>query len=273
MMDDSHFLLDNAPPKEVLYTLLSFSRGSEYSNSDLIDILNEKWSYKAQRNYSNSTRRLFDLQLLDKNEAGLFSITTLGEKVKEIHEFDNELFNEVFHFLHTTFYYFIENPRKMFWSYRKCSEYLWRNKKIITNQEISNHVINEIDSNWPNLDTSTRGGRFNEGGVSSWKTWVNSLVPNPIGDSGELVYRHTNRYELILLSIDDYYRKYKLRFGDPVVVGANVLDEISSVFFLDLECAKQLIIIASRLSPLLSKRDTYGGMAITLNEPYSIERI
>jgi len=272
-MNDSHFLIDNAPPLEVIYTLLSFSIGSEYSNNDLVEILNNNWSYKPQRNFSNSTRRLLDLQLLEKNNEGKFLLTKLGQKVKEIYEFDNDIFLDVMHYLHNTSFINNKNPRMLFWSYRKCSEYFWQNKNIESNQELSNYIVNEIDKYWPGLDSAKIGGRFNEGGVSSWKSWINSLEPNPLGDSGKLMYRQIKRYELILLSIDDYYRKHKLRFGDPVLLGTNVLDEISFLFFFDPDWSKQLINIASRLSPFLSKRDTYGGMAIVLNEPYTIERM
>ena len=271
-MEDSHFLIDSSPPKELTYTLLSFTQDVLLTTSDLIVKLTTNWDFQPQRNFSNTTRRLIDLRLITKQSKNTFKLSDLGKKLKDIHEFDNSIFFDILHYLHNTYFY-NNNARMLFWSYRKCSELLWTSKKISSNKNYSSVIVNEINHGFPDMLNTSSGGRFNEGGVASWRAWLNSLDPNPIGSDGNLIHRNVNRYEFFLLSLDDFYRRHQLRYGDPVVLSDKVLDEISSVFFLNPDCTKQLITIATKLSPLLSVRDTFAGMAISLKEPYSIERL
>ena len=162
-MEDNHFLIDNAPPQEVTYTLLCFCKKNVYSNNDLIALIQKNWGYNTQRNFSFSSRRLFDLGLISKNKDNKYTLTDLGLKIKEIFEYDKDIYFDIMHFLHNTLYYSLNNSRKLFWSYRTCSDILWSGKKIKSNQDLSNEIVIKININWPDLYSSRMGGNFNEG--------------------------------------------------------------------------------------------------------------
>jgi hypothetical protein len=128
---------------------------------------------------------------------------------------------------------------------------------------------------FPSAYASRVGGNFNAGGVSSgWKPWLAQLQPSPFASEGrELILRHSHRFELAALSLDDVYRSRGYRYGDPVVLDESLLDEISRAFFLDPVCCRELIDLAARLTKAIKLSDTFTGTSVTLLAPYGIERL
>jgi hypothetical protein len=128
---------------------------------------------------------------------------------------------------------------------------------------------------FPNLDYQTRiGTRFDATASTRWLRWVRSLVPSPFPKGQKSLQRRiVDRFELVLLALDDLYRARGYRYGDPVILDESLLGAISSVFFLDLTCCRELIDLAARLTKVIRLSDTFAGTSITLMEPYSIERI
>lgn len=265
-----HFYIDYCPYEQALSTLQALNNERYLTAIELAETIGEDFRSEVRK-------RLVLLGIAEEKEANntlAYVLTHIGYKLKEISYFDSELLPDLFHYLHLLYVPADMNSPKMLWSYSQCSSYFWNSGELSNYKEISSFVQNRMKDDFPALDfTASVGARFDHYAVGRWASYIKNLIPSPVGENKRLEKRSLSRYELILLAITHLYYSRNFRFGDPVVVGANVLDEISSVFFLDPECAKQLIIIASRLSPLLSKRDTYGGMAITLNEPYTIERI
>lgn len=278
---DLHFLIDNAPPIEVEYTLKELDLNISYSTKELQERIYTGWGYETQRNYSNSTRRLYDLGLSkrEQTEAGKpgHILTELGEKIRGILAVDRKLYKELMHYLHYTSYD-KEDPssRKLFWSYRKCCHVVWSRKELPKTTEIVKIIQNEIAEQFPDAYASTdEGGRFNSGGVSSgWKPWVKQLEP-PIFDPGENSFapRKVDRFELVLLAIDHVYKTNKYRFGDPVVLDEPLLDQIAQVFFLEPVRTRELIDMASKLTKTVKLADTFAGTSITMSAPYSADRI
>jgi len=265
-----HFYIDYCPYEQAVNTLRALN-GDEYLSSDeLAELIGENYRSEVRR-------RLLILNLAQEKGDGSsisYALTNLGKKLKEISYFDPELLPDLFHYLHLLYNPNDNNSPKMLWSYALCSKFLWNSGELLNYKEIASFVQNKMKSEFPYLDfAASIGARFDHYAVGHCVSYVKNLNPSPVDENKKLQKRFISRYELILLSITHLYISRNYRFGDPVVVGSDAVDEISSIFFLDQDCSKQLINLASKLSPLLSKRDTYGGMAITLKEPYSIERI
>lgn len=278
---DLHFLIDNAPPTEVEYTLRELDPNISYSTKELRERIYSGWGYEVQRNYTNSTRRLYDLGLSkqEQTEAGKpgHILTKFGEKIRGVLSMNRQLYKELMHYLHYTSYD-REDPssRKLFWSYRKCCNVVWSRRELPKTSEIVKIIQNEIAEKFPDAYASTdEGGRFNSGGVSSgWKPWIIQLDP-PVfkNEDNHLAPRKTDRFELVLLAIDHVYKTNKYRFGDPVVLDEPLLDQIAKVFFLDPVRTRELIDMASKLTKTVKLADTFAGTSITMNAPYSADRI
>jgi len=276
---DVHFLIDNASPTEVEYALACLESDIAHSTEELRKRLLSEWGYSAQRNLTFSTRRLFDLGLADRANTASGKpghvITQFGEKVREILSIDQELYAEIMHFLHYTRYDGLPSSRKLFWSYRTCCEIVWYRKELPPTPEIVAEVQSRIAELFPSAYASRVGGNFNAGGVSSgWKPWLIQLQPSPFAAEGSaLTPRHSHRFELALLALDDVYRSHGYRYGDPVILDELLLDKVARVFLLDPICCRELIDLAARLTKTIKLSDTFTGTSVTLLAPYGIERL
>jgi len=278
--EDVHFLIDNAPPVEVEYVLGCLDLNVAYPTEELRERILLDWGYSAQRNLTFSTRRLFDLGLADKARTASGKpghvITKLGTKVREISSIDHDLYAEIMHLLHYASYDGSPSARKLFWSYRTCCEIVWELKEVPSASTIATEVLSQIAKLSPAyVNLPKKGGRFNEGGVSSgWKPWVAQLQPSPFASEGRaLIPRHSHRFELALLALNHVYRSREYRYGDPVILDESLLDELACVFFLDPICCRELIDLAARLTKAIKLSDTFTGTSVTLLAPYGIERI
>jgi hypothetical protein len=278
--EDTHFLIDSAPPTEVLFALQSLEIDYAYSTKQLRERLLSHWGYTAQKNLTFSTRRLIDLGLAAKSRTDQgkpgYILTKLGSKVLGVISIEPPLYSEITHYLHYTSYN-DQDPtsRKLFWSYRACSDFVWEQKHIPSVSDLVKHVQEGIEKGWPEAYARRDGGNFNKGGVTSgWKPWIAQLTPSVIADeSNSIIPRDSTRYELVALALDDLYRHRHYRYGDPVVIDEVLLDEISRVFFLDPVCCRELLDLAARLISDIKLADTFAGTSVTLMAPYTIERI
>lgn len=277
--EDTHFLIDNAPPKEVEYVLRSLSPDVSYSVEELRSYMYSEWHFEAQKDLAYSPRRLFDLGLAAKRKtkAGKpgYVLTKFGQKVRDILSVDIELYPDILHYLHYDKYDGTPSARKLFWSYRCCCEIFWELKQIPPVAELVAKVQSRIAAEFPRAYSQRIGGNFNAGGVTSgWKPWVKCLVPLVLGNgSQELTPRSTRRFELVLLSLDYVYRARGYRYGDPIVLDDDLLDSIARVFFLDLGCCRELIGLAAKMTKAVALADTFAGTSVNLLVPYGIERI
>jgi hypothetical protein len=277
--EDLHFLIDNAPPKEVRFVLQSLDASYPYSTQQLKDRILSHWGYTVQKNFTFSTRRLIDLGLATRSKTSErkpgYILTSLGSKVQEVISIEPTLYPEIMHYLHYTSYD-DQDPmsRKLLWSYRVCSDLVWEQKQIPPVSQLVAYVQSGIAEGWPEAYARRVGGNFNAGGVTSgWKPWVVQLEPSIIVDETSIVPRRSTHYELSVLALDDLYRHRKYRYGDPVVIDEVLLDEISRVFFLDPVCCRELLDLAARLIDDIKLADTFAGTSVTLMAPYTVERI
>lgn len=277
--EDVHFLIDNAPPEEVEYILQCLDSTIAYSTEELRERLLLEWGYSAQKHLNFSARRLFDLKLADKSKTSSDKpghiLTQSGEKVRNILSFDHELYKDIMHFLHYTGYDGSPSSRKLFWSYRTCCEITWNRKEVLPVSELVDEVQSRIAELFPSAYASRVGGNFNAGGVTSgWKPWLTQLQPSPLdSESDAIIPRQVERFELAALALNCVYRSRKYRYGDPVILDDQLLDEVARVFFLDLIYCREMINLAARLTKLIKLSDTFAGTSVTLMEPYRIERI
>jgi hypothetical protein len=277
--EDLHFLIDSAPPLEVQYTLGCVDTETPLSTNELRRCLSSKWGYSAQSNFTFSTRRLFDLGLTDKARTATGKpghiLSELGAVVREILYIDRGLYDEVMHYLHYTTYDGSPESRKLLWSYRTCCDIVWEHKELLPTSEMVAAVQSRIADQFPSAYAKRVGGNFNAGGVSSgWKPWVARLQPSLFSPKGRnLVLRKIDRFEVVLLALDDLYRHQGYRYGDPVIIDQEMLDELARVFFLDPICCRELLDLAAAVTKAVKLSDTFAGTSVTLVKPYTIESI
>ncbi len=278
MQEDVHFLIDSAPPKEVEHLLRCLSIQTASSLDELRSRLLNEWSFEAQRNLSFSTRRLCDLCLTTKQQTPLgkpgYVLTALGTKVRSILESDHELYADVMHYLHFDGYDGLPHGRKLFWSYQQCCDIAWSRKMIPPAPEIVVEIQARIAVRFPHAYAKKVGGNFNVGGVTAWKAWIAALASPPFDQSSKKVTpRKRSCFELALLSLDHVYRSRNYRYGDAVIIDDGLLDEAARVFFLDPTCCRELLQLASKVTRVVTLRDTFAGTSVNLLAPYTIESI
>jgi len=275
---DDHFLIDNASPIEIAYTLRCLDPDIAYSTADLRARIMGDWGYEVQRNFTNSTRRLFDLGLAAPKKTSArkpgYVVTPLGLKVRSLADLDHGLYKEAMHFLHFDGWDNCPTTRKLFWSYRKCCEFVWNKRVIPPTQDIVTYIQDKIAEDYSELFAQRKGGNFNAGGVNSgWKPWIADLEPPVLGTDGQIMPRAMDRFEPTVLALDNVYRMNGYHYGDPVLLDDVLLDQIAQVFFLDVTRCRELIGLAARLTRVIKLSDTFTGTSVTLLEPYTIERI
>jgi hypothetical protein len=278
LKEDVHFLIDNAPPKEVEYVLRSLSVDTPSSVESLRAQLFAEWHFKAQKDLAYTPRRLFDLGLASKCKTATgkpgYILTELGQKVRSILTADTDLYADIQHYLHYNRYDGTPSSRKLFWSYWCCCQICWIRKHIPLVTELVAELQSRIADSFPAAYSQKVGGNFNAGGVTSgWKPWVMLLKPPPFNDSAELVPRQTRRFELVLLALDHAYRSHGYRYGDPVILDVGLVDEIARVFFLSHECSRELLALAAKMTTSLKIVDTFAGVSVNLLRQYQVQDI
>jgi hypothetical protein len=198
----------------------------------------------------------------------------LGVKVRNLLETDRDLFADAMHFLHYDGYDGTSSARKLFWSYKCCCEIVWQQKRVPRAADLAAEVQARIASQFPDLYSARIGGNFSAKGVSAWKTWLVNLARPPFDESGQrIVPRVRENFELALLSLGHVYRIRGYRYGDPVLLNRELLDEVTRVCFLDANCCRQLLTLAAKLTRRVSLRDTFAGTSVTLHAPYGVAEI
>lgn len=271
--EDTHFYLDNAHPLEVAGVLRVLNNGMGMTPDEIAERLLLNINYTMQKDHGYSPRRLYDLGLAQQNREGskvLYSLNSLGCKVQTIAAFDDALTFDILHYLHFTGICF--RDRKYLWSYRRCCELIWNHRSIDDKQQIAQMIQAMMAEKFPWLDfTARQGARFNHTAVGAVIAWLKTIQPS-IFDNKNVKLRHVDRYELLLLALDDLYRTDNIVYGDPIILSEDICSKISRVFFIDPQCIHSLVETATHIaSTVVNTRDTLAGPSITLKRPFTVE--
>ncbi len=276
-MEDVHFYIDNAPPEEVVCVLRILRVDEPLTPEDIAARIASEYGVRMQRDHSYSPRRLYDLGLAQQvNHNGRLSyiLTNSGAKLRRLFGNEPELSWELLHFLHYSIYDANLRPRKAFWSYRRCCDLIWNEKRAIPRSELATRVLSDIRVEFPDLDHGARvGARFDATAAGRCYTWLRQLSPAPFVNDDAVEPRQVDRFELALLALDYVYESRGSRYGDPIILADDVLDDVARVFFLDHDCCRRLLTLASRVTRSLKLTDTYAGPSVTLLAPYKLDDI
>jgi hypothetical protein len=269
-----HFYIDHAPPDGVRRILRVLPLDSGLTVREIGIAVPSSGTAKFR---SEWPKRLADLglALVDKNSGPLrYKLSPLGMHVQQLEYTRPSLIPDVLHYLHSEWSSSTTSVEYI-WSYQTCCDIIWREKRLLDTRDIAAQVLESMHQSFPDLNYQARvGARFDKTAAGRWLQWVKFLEPSPFPDeSGVLHPRSVTSYELILLALDRIYRQRGYRYGDPVLLDETLLDRIAAVFFLDLTCCRNLLEVAARLTRSVRLADTLAGTAITLQEPYTIERI
>ncbi len=274
--DDNHFYMDNASMEEVSAVLRVLDRDIPQTCDDIAHSLTSIYGVPMQSDHSYSPRKLWDLGLAEPirvSRKRSYRLTAYGEIVQTIQSTDEALCPDLLHYLHLTLYGRAGYNRKNLWSYRRCCEALWSEGYNAPNGALAARIQGQMADEFPELDWGARmGSRFDATGVGRVKRWIACLRPSPLAGRGErLLLRQSCRPELALLAIDHVYRARGYRYGDGVLMGAELVDQVAGVFFLDPECAASLLRTAARTHSALAITDTLAGPSVRLKRPFTIE--
>lgn len=276
--EDTHFYVDNAPPGEVAWVLRSLVRHEALGTKDIARLLYTEYGFTMQKDKTYTPRRLYDLGLaqrtLDGGKVG-YVLTELGEKVRDIAATDPAIYPDLMHFLHYARFDGKPETRKYLWSYRRCCEIVWCEKRLISNQEMASRVQALMRAEFPALDFgAAKGARFDKTGAGRCYAWIKHLSPSPFPENDRaLRLRIVRQHELPLLALSYVYSARSYRYGDPIVLANDLLDAIAQVFFLDPCCCRELIGIAAKMTKAVTLADTFAGTSVNLLVPYGIESI
>jgi len=277
--EDTHFYIDNAPPEEVALTMHCLSASEAMSPQMIAERLYADYGFRMQKDRTYSPRRLYDLGLANQSTAGgklSYTLTNLGTRMLNVMALDHELYADLMHFLHYSRYNGEQDTRKYLWSYRRCCEIVWSEGQLVPTQELAARIQGMMKEEFPHLDFSAReGARFDSTAAGRFYTWIKNLSPSPFPNDQhtDLQRRLVQHYELVLLALDYVYHARGYRYGDPVVLDTGLLDEVARVFFLDHQCCRELITLATKMTRIVALADTFAGTSIKLLAPYNVESI
>lgn len=275
---NTHFYVDNAPPEEVAWVLRCLLPEEPLSPNDIASLLRSEYGFSMQKDKTYSPRRLHDLGLARQAKVGgkvCYFLTPLGRKVRSMTTTESALYPDIMHFLHYSGFDGRSETRKYLWSYRRCCEIVWAEKRLIPTQEMASRVQALMRTEFPDLDFgAAKGARFDSTGAGRCYTWMKSLSPPAFSDSdGILQPRSVDRHELPLLALSYVYRERHYRHGDPVLLDKVVLSDVAAVFFLDTVRCRDLLSLAVQTTRALQLADTFAGTCVTLASAYGIENI
>lgn len=273
---DTHFYIDYAPPEKVWEALQCLRVNQPMSPTEIFDTLQLQGREVSRR--SEIPRRLSDLGLATRVGQGngiAYALTSLGQKVREIKSFEPSLYPDLMHFLHFSSWDGTPEARKFLWSYRQCSTISWIEARLLPTKELASRVQSRMRARFPDLDYAAAvGARFDSSAAGRWTRWVQSLTPAPfLEGNGVVQKREVEYHEIALLALDDVYRCKGYRYGDPVILDEQVLDDLARVFFLDSLCCRELLDLAAAVTKAVTLSDTFAGTSVTLVRPYTIESI
>lgn len=177
--EDTHFYLDNAPPKEVTNVLTVLSFDYDLSPKEISETLRANYAFEMQKDYTYSPRRLFDLGLaiqIRKGSAVKYRLTDLGLKIQNLLGIDQELAMDLMHYLHYTGNTGKPTQRKNLWSYRRCCELIWANMRVISSTDLASIIQGEMREKFDWLDFGEKkGARFNDKAANHFYSWLRSL--------------------------------------------------------------------------------------------------
>ena len=274
--EDTHFYIDNAPPREVSQVLRVLSVENALTPNEIAKIMADEYRFEMQRDHSYSPRRLYDLGLAHQERQGpraTYKLTERGLKLQTIQAMDLSLATDLLHYLHYTGYYGNPQDRKYLWSYRRCCDHIWLNGQLILAARLAATIQDEIGANFPHLDFGAKVGmRFNSTAASCVSTWLHALDPPPFIKSNKTLQpRLVQRFELALLALDDTYRSRQYHYGDAVLMDDSLINQTAGVFFIDPKCCADLLRLSAKIVPCVRTSDTLGGTAINLLRPYTID--
>jgi len=269
-MSNPKYFIDNAKPLELEYVLRSLPHNNAAEKQQLIDKIEEKFSFKFQKRYFDSLNRLIDLGLLIKTKhKGVEKLksTDQGKIIKDILNYDTSLYNEIIHFLHYSIYDISDSTKPYFWSYKRLCELLWDKETYNSDKELAGEISIYIQDHFNTSQTPFDGGT-----IQKFFTWLKVLHP-PIFNEKKVEKRNINYPELFLLSLDLFYKINNLRYGDPMLITPESIAAICKPFFITPDQFDALINDSYRLWPFLRQRSAFQGLSLILDKEYSIESI
>lgn len=272
--EDVHFYIDSAPLEEVKNVLRVLSTNEPLSNQDIQTALLSIYGFEMQADITYSPRRLYDLGLTETatGKVKKYTLTKRGEVVQQYLSADDNFASELLHYLHYTLYSSQPTDRKLLWSYRRCSNYLWQARQLIPSKELTAQIQSDITAEFSHIsDLERTGGRFKN--ANQGVNWIKALQPSPFDEDGQLQPRSLDNYQLVLLALDDFYRHEGYAYDMALLLDDEALDKVARVFFMDISACRDLIPVAAALSDAITLFDTLAGTAVTLHTPYGIENL
>lgn len=275
--EDTHFYIDNAPPKEVIEVLRVLSLQNGMTPGEISGLLLTK-GIRMQKDYTYSPRRLFDLGLAEHAPPPAGRVTYLlslaGLHLQRILNTEQSLAIDLLHFLHYSRFTGAPHDRKYLWSYRRCCQLIWDAGYLASPAQLAATIQSEMQEEFSALDFGARqGARFNKTAVSCVYTWLRTLLPSPIGADRTLVKREVGEIKLALLGLDFAYREQRYHYGDPILMSESLINKVAQVFFLDGQCCRRLMLAAETITDVVKIVDTLGGPSITLTRPITVEAV
>lgn len=270
--EDTHFYIDDAPPEEVLYVLRVLSLDVPMSSQEIGEALETSYGFSMQSDKNYSPRRLYDLRLAERERersSVKYRLSEAGAKLQTLASTDQALCTDLLHYLHYTTYTGSPEDRKLFWSYRRCCDYIWTEGQLIPSRTLASRIQSDIAQEFPHLDQTKRvGARFKD--PNQGIAWTKALQPCPFDDNGKVRPRIVSNFQLLPLALDHVYRNKGFAYGSAMVLTDDVLDAVARVFFLDPPSCRQLLAVAAQFTSALKFSDTLAGTAVTLTRPYTV---
>lgn len=274
--EDTHFYIDNAPPRELLAVLRVMSPAVTISPKNAqATIWREYGTDAMQKDATYASRRLFDIGALS-NQPSMYQLTERGIALQQLLSVNEAFVIDLMHYLQFTRFGFEGCSRKLLWTYRRVCEHFWSHGELTNYKELAAILQDEMRERFKKAidfeKTQHMGARIDSTGVGRVTTWLRSLTPSPFVEKGtEIIPRVVDREELALLALDDVYRWEQYAYGDAVILDDRLLRRLAGVFFLDTECCRTLLRRAARRD-ILRMSDTLAGPAVTLLRPFTVEQ-
>ena len=266
-MEKIKYLISQVNPDMITIFLKAIRKNKVYEKQDIEDLLKNKGRLTPSfsKYITEISVTLSQFGILDINSSdGTFNLSEFGSKMKKILLKSRGLFFEIYHLL--SYYIFDLNKQDLsilpFRSYQILCNFIYESNHVLNNKQIADYVDSQIK------DTYRVQGAFSETCITRGIAWLKMLEPPVIDEKKNRVLRKPIHNEIVLLSIDYYYRVYNVQYNTPLFIDYKIRELLSKPIIINPDYINDILRELSQVVPhyLTIKYNVAGTYIILKNK-------
>jgi len=267
------YMISQISPRLLENLFNSLRKGKTYSKENITKKLKSKDLLYTRDHVLLS--ELIDILINFKvlypiNNGSAFELSEIGQKLKSIFLRNRALFFEIYHLLN--YYAFDMNDCSLsylpFRSYQLVCDAIYKTRKYPKAKVLADRVDHVIKT------TYQVQGSFSEVCVTRGIAWLKKLSPPVFDEYNEFIVRRPDNTEVVLYNLSCYYKIKAIKYGDPLFLDRNSVNDISKAGFIDAIALEDILKELSNQFPMFIKiKYNISGSIVVLSNEVSISRV